>query len=74
MLNVKAAEKNKSQEKFKEKDRSSGVAIPSCPVCGSIVLKKISLTSKVMATAALGVFANPYNSKTYECKNCGYKF
>ena len=59
---------------YKEKDSSSGVSIPSCPVCGSIVLKKISLTSKVMATAALGVFANPYNSKTYECKNCGYKF
>lgn len=59
---------------YKEKDRPSEVLMPHCPICGSIVLKKISLTSKVVTTAALGVLANPHNSKTYECRNCGYKF
>lgn len=59
---------------YKERDSSSEVLIPHCPICNSTMLKKISLTSKVMATAALGVLANPHNSKTYECKNCGCKF
>lgn len=60
--------------KEKHSDTSSISSLPHCPICNSTILKKISLTSKVMATAALGVFANPHNSKTYECKNCGYKF
>jgi len=48
--------------------------LPRCPVCNSVMLKKISATSKFLAAAALGSFALPYNSKTYECKNCGCRF
>lgn len=62
------------KEKDSDDDNSSTSSLPHCPICNSTMLKKISLTSKVMATAALGVLANPHNSKTYECKNCGYKF
>lgn len=47
---------------------------PHCPACGSIVLKKIKTSSKVLAAATVGVFALPYNSKTFECQNCGYRF
>ncbi len=48
--------------------------LPRCPVCNSPMLKKITTGSKILAAAAVGAFALPYNSKTYECKNCGYRF
>lgn len=47
---------------------------PRCPICNSAMLKKITIGSKFLAAATLGSFALPYNSKTYECKNCGYRF
>ena len=48
--------------------------LPHCPVCNSLMLKRISAGSKFLAAATLGAFAIPYNSKTYECKNCGHRF
>jgi len=48
--------------------------LPRCPVCNSAMLKKISTGSKVLAAATVGMFALPYNSKTFECKDCGYRF
>lgn len=48
--------------------------LPRCPVCNSVMLKKIKTSSKVLAAATIGVFALPYNSKTFECQECGYKF
>lgn len=48
--------------------------LPRCPVCNSAMLKKIKTSSKFLAAATAGVFALPYNSKTYECKDCGYRF
>ena len=48
--------------------------LPRCPVCNSAMLKKIKTSSKILAAATLGTFALPYNSKTYECQNCNYRF
>ena len=48
--------------------------LPRCPACNSAMLKKITKGSKIMAAATLGTFALPYNSKTFECKDCGYRF
>lgn len=48
--------------------------LPRCPACNSVMLKKITKGSKIMAAATLGTFALPYNSKTFECKDCGYRF
>lgn len=48
--------------------------LPRCPVCNSEMLKKIKTSSKILAAATLGTFALPYNSKTFECQNCNYKF
>ncbi len=48
--------------------------LPRCPVCGSVMLKKITTGSKLLAAATIGAFALPYNSKTFECKDCGYRF
>ena len=48
--------------------------LPRCPLCNSAMLKKIKTSSKVLAAATVGVFALPYNSKTFECKDCGYRF
>lgn len=48
--------------------------LPRCPVCNSAMLKRISTGSKFLAAATIGMFALPYNSKTFECKDCGYRF
>ena len=58
---------------YKRKD-SYAPPLPRCPLCNSAMLKKIKTSSKVLAAATVGVFALPYNSKTFECKNCGYRF
>lgn len=47
---------------------------PHCPTCGSTDIEKISVASKVGKTAAFGVFSIGSNSKTFRCKNCGYKW
>lgn len=48
--------------------------LPRCPVCQSTNLKKISAGSKALAAITVGNFAIPYVAKTFDCKNCGYKF
>ena len=53
---------------------STAPPLPRCPVCNSAMLKKITTGSKFLAAAAVGMFALPYNSKTFECKDCGYRF
>lgn len=58
---------------YKPKSRPV-VNLPRCPVCQSTNLKKISAGSKVLAAVTIGNFAIPYTSKTFDCKNCGYKF
>lgn len=58
---------------YKRKDNYAP-PLPRCPACNSVMLKKIATGSKVLAAATLGAFALPYNSKTFECRNCGYRF
>lgn len=58
---------------YKRKD-SYAPPLPRCPVCNSAMLKKIKTSSKFFAAAAIGAFALPYNNKTFECKDCGYRF
>lgn len=48
---------------------------PKCPTCGSTDIKKITLTKKVVKTAAFGMLgAMDDAGKTYKCGNCGSKF
>lgn len=58
---------------YKRKDRYAPL-LPRCPICNSAMLKKITKGSKFLAAATIGTFALPYNSKTFECKDCGYRF
>lgn len=58
---------------YKRKDHYAP-PLPRCPVCNSAMLKKITTGSKILAAATIGTFALPYNSKTFECKDCGYRF
>ncbi|WP_289201182.1 hypothetical protein, partial [Phocaeicola sartorii] len=58
---------------YKRKDHYAP-PLPRCPVCNSAMLKKIKTSSKFLAAATVGMFALPYNSKTFECKDCGYRF
>jgi predicted RNA-binding Zn-ribbon protein involved in translation (DUF1610 family) len=46
---------------------------PKCPTCGSPNVQKISLTKKAVGGAMFGIFSSSVR-KTYECKNCGYKW
>lgn len=55
---------------YKRKDHYAP-PLPRCPVCNSAMLKKITTGSKFIAAATVGMFALPYNSKTFECKDCG---
>lgn len=45
-----------------------------CPTCGSTNVEKISGASKVGKAVAYGVLAAGSISKTFHCKNCGYKW
>lgn len=47
---------------------------PKCPVCHSASIEKISLGNKVGSVALVGVLAIGHISKTFKCRNCGYKF
>lgn len=58
---------------YKRKDHYAP-PLPRCPACNSAMLKKITKGSKFLAAATVGMFALPYNSKTFECKDCGYRF
>ena len=58
---------------YKQNDHYAPL-LPRCPVCNSAMLKKITIGSKLLAAATIGAFALPYNSKTFECKDCGCRF
>lgn len=45
-----------------------------CPTCGSTNVEKISGASKVGKAVAFGVLAAGSISKTFHCKNCGYRW
>lgn len=59
---------------YKPKENYNTVYIPRCPICQSTNLKKIKVSSKLLAAGLVGVFAAPYTSKTYECLNCHAMF
>lgn len=49
--------------------------VPKCPICGSTNLKKITITTRAVKTAAFGTIgAIDDAGKTYKCENCGSKF
>lgn len=53
---------------------SSSGYVPHCPTCGSTNVEKISGASKVGKAIAFGVLAAGSISKTFHCKNCGYRW
>ncbi len=53
--------------------RRSVQSVPRCPTCGSEKIKKLSATKKALSFEMLG-FASGSIGKTFECKNCGYKW
>ncbi len=70
-----------NEEKFKAREYDESHMefgtmpnLPKCPACGSTNIQKISTASKVGAGIAFGVFSLGHISKTFKCKNCGYKF
>lgn len=49
-------------------------AMVKCPTCGSTNVEKINGASKVGKAAVFGVLAAGSISKTFHCKNCGYRW
>lgn len=47
--------------------------IPTCPTCGSVAVKKISLAKGYLHWRAFGLLSKTARSQ-FECKNCGYKW
>lgn len=57
----------------KEKDKIN--CIPKCPICGSTNVKKITIGTRAVKTAAFGVIgAMDDTGKTWKCGNCSSKF
>lgn len=67
-------EKFKSREYDEKHMQCDTPNLPKCPACGSTNIQKISTASKVGAGIVFGVFSLGHISKTFKCKNCGYKF
>ena len=67
------AEKIREQQEHEHKRKQNPLQI-HCPTCGSTDVEKISGASKVGKAAAFGVLAAGSISKTFHCKNCGYKW
>ncbi len=45
-----------------------------CPTCSSTNVEKIKASNKVGSAVMFGVFAMGHISKTFKCKQCGYKW
>ena len=57
----------------KEQDKQN--CIPTCPICGSTNIKKITIGTRAIKAAALGTIgAIDDAGRTWKCSNCGSKF
>lgn len=59
--------------KWNHRGNKASINIPKCPTCGSIDIKKLSLTRKSFSVEMVGL-ASSSIGKTFVCKNCGYKW
>ena len=56
----------------KDRDRAFGV---TCPACGSNEhVYRISVAKKMFAAGLMGAMSAGLQAKTFQCKNCGYKW
>lgn len=77
------AVQHRLQEEQKEHDKfyngkshnytTAAPNVPKCPTCQSTNIKKISVGSKAVGFATVGVFSSNFG-KTMVCNNCGYKW
>lgn len=64
-------------ESFKKKIENESTHdshLPTCPICGSTSLSKITNAHKVGKMFMFGVFGMGENGKTWKCDNCGSRF
>ena len=55
-----------------DRDRAFGV---TCPACGSNEhVYRISVAKKMFAAGLMGAMSAGLQAKTFQCKNCGYKW
>lgn len=58
-----------SSSSYKAKEKN----VPKCPTCGSTNVCKISTGKKATGFILAGVFSSNFG-KSYECRNCKYKW
>lgn len=73
-LRAEAAALQKQLDAIPTDKLPAGAHSPKCPTCGSGHLERITLGSKGIAALLVGVFSLGHISKTFHCKNCGYKW
>lgn len=59
--------------KSKAKEEIIQSTIPKCPTCGSINIKKISITSRAIGAGLFGLYSKTARSQ-FKCDDCGYKW
>ena len=72
-LGMEANRANFQKEVKTQEQTSTQSNTPKCPTCGSTNIEKISTTSKAAGFVAVGVFSKNF-SKTFHCRNCGYRW
>lgn len=70
-LNQAKIEHQSFKNEIESKSKQIVHNIPTCPICGSTALSKITNTHKVWKMFLFGVFGMGENGKTWKCNNCG---
>ena len=70
----KKARKDLRKIKVSREDRDRAFGI-TCPACGSNEhVYRISVAKKMFAAGLMGAMSAGLQAKTFQCKNCGYKW
>ncbi len=72
-IRLEKLSKIEKEYEYAPQNQSTQQNIPKCPTCGSTNVHKISVGSKVVGFATVGVFSSNLG-KTMKCDNCGYKW
>lgn len=72
-MNAMSYEERKALDKEISDFRKYNDPSLTCPMCGSHVVKKLTVADRAVSVAAWGL-ASGKIGKQYECKNCGHKW
>ncbi len=68
-----AFQRRAQQQRIENNRIEKETHIPKCPTCGSTNVQPISTTKKATGFILAGIFSSNFG-KSYECKDCKYKW